>query len=293
MSKKSADKALSLLRYLPRVCLGNIRNNPGANKKSTRGRAQHGGDTHGDGNKGSGQRQNFMRLGYETGNNPFYLRFPHEAYYRNHHLKRQYPPLSLDKLQLLIETNRIDSSKPIDLVSIMNSGLFILKPDQHQFGFQLTDEGANIFNCKVNIEVQWASELVIAAVEKAGGTITTAYYDQHSLQAMINPKKFFERGLPIPRRMIPPPDAIEYYSDPSKRGYLADPEKVSEERLVLAQKYGYTLPNIENDRDYDMLTERKDPRQIFFGLNPGWVVNVKDGVIMKPLNDELKEFYVS
>lgn len=100
----------------------------------------------------------------------------------------------MDKLQLMIETNRIDSSKPIDLVSIMNSGLFILKPDQHEFGIHLTDEGADIFKCKVNIEVQWASELVIAAVERAGGTIRTAYYDQHSLQAMINPKKFFERG---------------------------------------------------------------------------------------------------
>ncbi|CAH1963426.1 unnamed protein product [Acanthoscelides obtectus] len=80
----TADKALSLLRYLPRVCLANIRNNPGAHKKPRRGRAQHGGDKHGDGNKGSGQRQNFMRLGYETGNNPFHLRFPREPYYKGH-----------------------------------------------------------------------------------------------------------------------------------------------------------------------------------------------------------------
>lgn len=49
-----------------------------------RGRAQHGGDKHGAGNKGSGQRQNFMRLGYETGNNPFYLRFGYEPYYKGH-----------------------------------------------------------------------------------------------------------------------------------------------------------------------------------------------------------------
>lgn len=100
-------------------------------------------------------------------------------------------------------------------------------------------------------------------------------------------------GVPIPRRMIPPVDAIEYYSDPSKRGYLADPEKISEERLVLAQKYGYELPNIEADKDYEMLTETKDPRQIFYGLNPGWVVSLKDKAILKPLNEELKEFYVS
>lgn len=49
-----------------------------------RGRAQHGGDKHGAGNKGSGQRQNFMRVGYETGNTPFYMRFPYEPYYKGH-----------------------------------------------------------------------------------------------------------------------------------------------------------------------------------------------------------------
>ncbi|VEN63788.1 unnamed protein product [Callosobruchus maculatus] len=287
----TADKALGLLRFLPRVCLANIRNNPGAVKKSKRGRAQHGGDKHGCGNKGSGQRQNFMRLGYETGNNPFYLRFPREPYYKGHHLKRQYPPLSMLDLQKLIDTNRLDDSKPIDLVAILNTGLYKLAPDQHQFGVQLTDEGADIFCAKINLEVQWANELVIAAIEKAGGVVTTAYYDMHSLQAMLNPKKFFERGVPIPRRMMPPPDAIMYYSDPSKRGYLADPAEISKERLVLAQKYGYNLPKIEDDPSYQMLTERKDPRQIFYGLHPGWVVNLKDKVILKPEEEILVKYY--
>lgn len=93
--------------------------------------------------------------------------------------------------------------------------------------------------------------------------------------------------------MIPPADAIEYYTDPTKRGYLANPQKVSEERLVLAQKYGYELPAIENDSNYDMLTERKDPRQIFYGLNPGWVVNLKDKVILKPQEEELIKYYAT
>lgn len=109
-------------------------------------------------------------------------------------MKRQYPPLSLLDLQKLIDTNRIDTSRPIDLVTILNTGLYKLFPDQHHFGVQLTDEGADIFAAKINLEVQWASEQVIAAVEKAGGVITTAYYDPHSLQAMVNTKSFFERG---------------------------------------------------------------------------------------------------
>lgn len=123
--------------------------------------------------------------------------------------------------------------------------------------------------------------MVIAAIEKNGGIIRTAYYDQHSLYALKDPKKFFERGLPIPRRMVPPQDAIEYYTNAKNRGYLADPEEISRERLILAQKYGYKLPKIEEDPNYNMLVESKDPRQIFYGLEPGIVVNLKDKCFLK------------
>lgn len=294
MSKNVTEYALSMLRTLPRVCLANIRDNPGAYRKTKRGRGQHGGDKHGAGNKGSGQRQNYLRLGYETGNNPFYLRFPIERYYKGHHLRREYPPVSLLTLQKLIDTNRVDISKPIDLTTLCNTGLMNLHPDQRQCGFHLTDEGADIFKSKVNIEVQWASEPTIAAIERNGGVITVSYYDVHSLFAAINPSKFFQKGEPIPRRMLPPTDDLAlHYTDPAKRGYLADPEKVSWERFVLAQKYGYLLPRLEDDPDYEMLTQRKDPRQIFHGLEPGWIVNLKDQIILKPKSEMLSQYYKS
>ena len=35
---------------------------------------------------------------------------------------------------------------------------------------------------------------------------------------------------------------MKYYIDAKNRGYLAHPEKIAEERLILAQKYGYELP---------------------------------------------------
>ncbi|KAG8223261.1 hypothetical protein J437_LFUL001538 [Ladona fulva] len=294
MSKNITEYALSMLRSLPRVSLSNIRDNPRAYRPTKRGRGQHGGDKHGAGNKGSGQRQNYMRLGYETGNNPFYLRFPLEPYYKGQHLRREYPPITLHQLQKLIDTNRLDTSEPIDLTAICNSGLFTILPERRQYGFQLKDEGADIFKAKVNIEVQWASEPAIAAIERNGGVITVAYYDIHSLFAAVNPIKFFRKGEPIPRRMIPYTDELAaYYSDPANRGYLADPEKVSWERFVLSQKYGYVLPCLENDPDYEMLIQRKDPRQIFQGLEPGWIINLKDKKILKPKSKELNEFYSS
>ena len=45
---------------------------------------------------------------------------------------------------------------------------------------------------KVNIEVQWASEQSIAAVERNGGVITTSYYDIISVTALTNPEKWFK-----------------------------------------------------------------------------------------------------
>lgn len=51
---------------------------------------------------------------------------------------------------------------------------------------------------------------------------------------------------------------------------------------MLAQKYGYELPKIEADPDFEWLSESKDPRQIFHGLHPGWVVSVRDNAIIKP-----------
>lgn len=185
----------------------------------------------------------------------------------------------------MIDVDRLDTRQPIDVASICAAGVFDIQPDQRHFGFQLTDEGANTFKSKVNIEVQHASELVIATIEKNGGIIRTAYYDMHSLQVLRNPKKWFEKGVPIPKRMIPPQDAIEYYTNPKNRGYLADPEAISYERLVLSQKYGYELPKIEDDPEFGMLCESKDPRQIFFGLEPGIVVNLKEKTIIRMKED--------
>lgn len=49
--KHTTEKALQMLRSLPRVSIANIRDNPGSRKPSSRGRGQHGGDFHGNGNK--------------------------------------------------------------------------------------------------------------------------------------------------------------------------------------------------------------------------------------------------
>lgn len=231
------------------------------------------------------------RLGFEGGNSPFYLIIPKEPYYENHHLRRQYPPLTLLQLQRFIDLGRVDITQPIDLTQLCNTGLYKIDVDQKHYGVNLTEEGINIFAAKVNLEVQWTTEAVIAAVERNGGTITTRYYDPCSLRAVINPLHFFQRSTGIPRCRLPPQDALAYYTSAANRGYLADPQDVEKERLKLSQKYGYSLPDLRQDPASNMLLMKKDPGQLFYGLQPGWVVNLKDRVVLKPKSQEHVELF--
>ena len=86
-------------------------------------------------------------------------------------------------------------------------------------------------------------------------------------------------------------DVLGYYSDPEKRGYLADPEKILESRERLAQKYGYKLPDFSSDPHKKMLLMRKDPMQIFYGLEPGWIVSLKDELVLKPKDADYDRYF--
>jgi len=288
------DKAAKLIRSMPRVCIGNLRNLPQAHYNVNVRKGQWGGRKCGRGNKGQGQRNTLPRIGFEGGNTPFYLLIPSEPYYFGHHLRREYPPLTLLSLQRLVDLGRVDLNHPIDLTTLCNTKVIVVDAKKKHYGINLTDEGADIFKARVNIEVQWTNEIGIAAIERNGGRIITRFYDSACVDAMSDPHRHFTKGLPIPRCKLPPQDAIEYYSDANNRGYLADPAKIEEARQELAQKYGYKLREIKDDDPlYGMNRALKDPRQIWFGLEPGWAVNLTDKCILKPTDDKLKEYYKS
>ncbi|XP_036377733.1 39S ribosomal protein L15, mitochondrial [Megalops cyprinoides] len=294
VSKTPGGKALDILRTLPRITLANLRPNPGSKKaERRRGRGAHGGGKCGRGHKGERQRGNRPRLGFEGGQTPFYLVIPKYGYNEGHSRRPQYHPLSLKRLQYLIDLGRVDPSQPIDLTQLVNGRGVTVQPQKRDYGVQLVDEGADIFAAKVNIEVQIASESVIAAIERNGGVITTSFFDPRSLSILCKPVPFFLRGQPIPKRMLPGEDMVPYYTDAKNRGYLADPDQVQQARLELAQKYGYVLPDITKDELYSMLTMRKDPRQIFFGLSPGWVVCMPEKKILKTTDEKLLRYYGS
>ncbi|CAF0777499.1 unnamed protein product [Didymodactylos carnosus] len=252
------------------------------------------------GRKGPIARESLPPWGIEptnaNGRLPWILQIPKEPYYEGVEEARQYLPMSLRTLQRLIDLRRINPLKPIDLPVLCNTKLFAIDPEQRQFGLQLVDDGADIFATPINLEVQWvSSEVAIAAIERCGGVLTTRYFDPISLTSLIDAKKFFERSEPIPRCDTPPINAIEFYTNAKNRGYLCDPDLIREERHILAQKFGYTIPDISktNPSLYNMLRLRKDPRQIFYGLEPGWVINLKDKSIHKPKDEKYEKFYHS
>lgn len=293
----SVEKALQLLRSLPRVALHNIKDNPDQIRLRQKMHAlPRGKDAKfklGADHKGAAQRMARPRLGFGV-STPGYLRIPKEYYYDGHHTARQYLPVSLFQIQRLIDLGRLNPNEPIDLSSICNTKAIVLSPEKRHYGIQLTDEGAEIFKARINLEVQWiTSEITLAAIERQGGVVTTKYYDQLSLFAMRDPAKFFSSGKPIPKNGTPPLNALEYYTSAANRGYLADPDQVRVERLKLAQKFGYELPeaDLRDQKLISLLSARKDPRQLWFGLEPGWVVNLQDKTVLKPTDKEWVEYY--
>ena len=88
----------------------------------------------------------------------------------------------------------------------------------------------------------------------------------------------------------PPQALVPYYTDARNRGYLADPAGFPEASLELAKRYTCILPDITKDELFKMLGAQKDPWQIFFGLAPGWAVNMADKKILKPTHEKLLEY---
>eukprot|EP00118_Oscarella_pearsei_P011853 m.82906 g.82906 ORF g.82906 m.82906 type:complete len:176 (+) comp36313_c0_seq9:1176-1703(+) len=121
-----ANKALALLERMPRVKLNNISDLPGAKKKGVRvgrGPGSGRGKTSGWGHKGQGQRHSGTkpRIGFEGGQTPFYLRVPKHGF-RNK-FRREFEPLNLSKLQLWIDSGRIDPGQPMNMYTLQKSGI--------------------------------------------------------------------------------------------------------------------------------------------------------------------------
>ena len=66
-------------------------------------------------------------------------------------------------------------------------------------------QGASHFDKKVNIQVSQVSESAKQAIESKGGNVTTVYYNDLGLRALVSPEWFEKKGRQIPKAARPHP----------------------------------------------------------------------------------------
>ena len=148
--------------------LNEIRDNPGARlkfKRLGRGIGSGKGKTSGKGVKGQKAREGVALNGFEGGQLPIYRRLPKRGF---HNLfRKSYAPVNLGTLDKAIEAGKLDASQMITEHMLIKAGL----GNDHLDGVRLL--GVGEIKRPVNITVSGASATAKAAVEAAGGTVTT------------------------------------------------------------------------------------------------------------------------
>ncbi|MEM9970895.1 MAG: 50S ribosomal protein L15 [Pseudomonadota bacterium] len=147
--------------------LNELRDNPGAAKKSKRvgrGPGSGKGKTAGRGIKGQKSRSGVAINGYEGGQMPLYQRLPKRGF--NKPNRKAFAVVNLGLIQKFIDDKKIDAKAEITEDVLVASGLVRRKKD----GIRVLAKGD--FSAKATISVTGASKSAVAAVEKAGGSLT-------------------------------------------------------------------------------------------------------------------------
>lgn len=147
--------------------LNELANKPGSTKprkRIGRGIGSGTGKTGGRGVKGQKSRSGVAIKGFEGGQMPIHMRLPKRGF--NNINSKTFVPVNIGRLQEAIDAKKIDIKKPITIDVLKEAGVVTRVKD----GVRLLAKGE--IKSKVNIEVSGASAAAIAAVEKAGGTVT-------------------------------------------------------------------------------------------------------------------------
>ncbi|MFT4715082.1 MAG: large subunit ribosomal protein L15 [Paracoccaceae bacterium] len=149
--------------------LNQLSDNPGATKKRKRvgrGPGSGTGKMGGRGIKGQKSRSGVSINGYEGGQMPLYMRLPKRGF--NNINAKRHAVVNLGLLQKFIDEKKLDIKKPITEAALVESGLVRRVRD----GVRILAKGE--FSAKVTLEVTGASKSAVAAVEAAGGSLTTS-----------------------------------------------------------------------------------------------------------------------
>jgi large subunit ribosomal protein L15 len=169
--------------------LNEIRNNPGAHKRKLkvgRGSSSGLGKTSGRGVKGAKARTGTKVYGFEGGQMPLYMRLPKRGF--NNIFADDFAEVNLGRIQKAIDAKKIGAGSKITGETLKAAGLVRRSRD----GVRVLGDGA--FTAKIDIEVAGASAGARAAIEKAGGTLTTTF------KKRVNMNKKGEAGKRVQRR---------------------------------------------------------------------------------------------
>lgn len=147
--------------------LNELKNNDGAHKgrmRIGRGIGSGKGKTGGRGYKGQTSRTGVAIKGFEGGQMPIHRRLPKRGF--TNHNRKEYEPVNLSCLQKAIDNKKLDAAKPVNVETLAAAGLVRANAD----AVKLLAKGE--LKAKVQLEVHKASKAAMAAVEKAGGSVS-------------------------------------------------------------------------------------------------------------------------
>jgi large subunit ribosomal protein L15 len=123
------------------------------------------GKTAGRGVKGQKSRTGVSIAGFEGGQMPLHMRMPKRGF--NNPFALEFAEVNLWRLEQAVAAGKLDPKAPIDAAALVASGVVRRPLD----GVKLLGKGE--LTSKLNLTVYAASAAAKAAVEKAGGTVTT------------------------------------------------------------------------------------------------------------------------
>jgi len=147
--------------------LNQLKDNHGARTARTRvgrGLGSGKGVTAGRGQKGQKSRSGVAIKGYEGGQMPIHMRLPKRGF--NNPFAKVYATVNINRVQRAIDAGKLDAAQTVDAKALRAAGLIRRK----DMDVRLLAKGE--ITAKVAFELASASKSAIAAVEKAGGTVT-------------------------------------------------------------------------------------------------------------------------
>ena len=148
--------------------LSDIADNAGSRKKRMRvgrGIGSGKGKTAGRGGKGQTARSGVRIKGFEGGQMPLHRRLPKRGF-KNTPFALKLNEVNLGRIQAAIDAGKLDPNAPVDSAALVKAGVL----RRAKGGVRLLGMGE--LKAKLAVTVWGASKSAIAAVEKAGGSIT-------------------------------------------------------------------------------------------------------------------------